>query len=98
MSPPSSIGKDGRVALADHVRCRSFDEDLVVVDLERGEYVALDLMGARMWELLAAGRSPAEVGASLATEYDASEEDILRDCTRLADELVGRGLFVPRLP
>jgi hypothetical protein len=90
------IGRDGRVAAAEHVRCRAFDEDLVMVDLQGGQYFALDVVGARMWQLLVSGNTPAEVGSALAAEYEASEDEIFRDCTRLADELLKRGLLVIR--
>jgi hypothetical protein len=84
------------VLAAEHVRCRRFDDDIVLVDLHRGEYFALDAVGARMWELLVAGETPASVAAALAGEYDATETEILHDCLRLTEELLGRGLVVGR--
>jgi hypothetical protein len=98
MSARASLAKDGRVKAAEHVRCRQFDDDLVMVDLEGGEYFALDMVGARMWGLLVAGKTPAEVGATLAAEYEAGPDEILRDCTKLVDELLSRGLVVVREP
>jgi hypothetical protein len=91
-----SIGPDARVAPAEHVHCRVFDDDLVMVDLQGGQYFALDVVGARMWELLIAGNTPAEVGDALAGEYEASKDEILRDCTKLANDLFTRGLLVIR--
>ena len=98
MSRRPSIGRDGRVAAAEHVHCRQFDGDLVMVDLQGGEYFALDDVGARMWDLLNSGKSPAEIGRDLATEYEADEDKILGDCMKLADELLERGLVVVRAP
>ncbi len=97
MSERSSL-HERRVAAAEHVRCRRFDDDLVMIDLEGGEYFALDPVGARMWDLLMSGKTPADVGASLAAEYEAGEDEIRRDCTKLVDELLERGLLVVRLP
>jgi len=91
-----NIGPDSQVTAPEHVRCRRFDDDLVMVDLQGGEYFALDAVGARMWDLLISGKTPAAVGAALAVEYEASEDEILRDCTKLADELLKRGLLVVR--
>ncbi len=87
-----------RVAAAEHVRCRRFDDDLVMIDLEGGEYYALDAVGARMWDLLMSGKTPADVGAALSAEYEAGEDEILRDCTTLVNELLERGLLVVRFP
>jgi|SRR5580658_1251359 hypothetical protein len=87
---------DTRVEAAEHVRCRRFDEDLVMVDLEGGEYFALDAVGGRMWDLLVSGKTPAEVGAILVAEFEASEGEILHDCVRLVDDLLKRRLLVVR--
>jgi len=87
-----------RVAAAEHVRCRRFDEDLVMVDLAGGEYFALDAVGGRMWDLLVSGKTALEVGAILAGEYEASEHEIADDCARLVRDLLERGLLVVRVP
>jgi hypothetical protein len=97
VSKQASIGAECRVVGAEHVRCRRFDDELVMVDLQGGEYFALDAVGARMWELLIAGETPASVATKLSAEFAASEEEIRRDCTNLANELLQRGLVV-RLP
>jgi hypothetical protein len=97
MSGPS-LGPEGRVLAAAHVRWRRFADDLVMVDLEGGEYFALDAVGARMWDLLLSGDTPAQAARTLATEYDAGQEVIVRDCITLADELLERGLLVRRGP
>ncbi len=83
-----------RVVAAEHVRCRQFDDELVIVDLAGGEYFALDAIGMRMWSELISGKTPAEVAAALASEYSADEEQIARDCAALVDELLQRRLLV----
>jgi Coenzyme PQQ synthesis protein D (PqqD) len=98
MSASTVSSRHTNLAAAEHVRCRRFDEDLVMVDLEGGEYFALDAVGGRMWDLLVSGKTPAEVGAILAAEYEASEDEIFRDCMKLADDLLQRRLLVVRLP
>ena len=94
MNERMPISAESRVARAEHVRSRRFDDDLVMIDLEGGEYFSLDAIGARMWELLTSGETPAKVAATLAREYVASEDVILEDCTKLVEELVKRRLAV----
>ena len=96
MSESTTSAGNRRLAAAEHVRCRRFDEDLVMVDLEGGEYFALDAVGARMWDLLASGKTPAEVGAILVVEYDSTEDQISHDCAKLAERLLERRLLVVR--
>jgi hypothetical protein len=98
MSEGTVSAGDGRLAAAEHVRCRRFDDDLVMVDLEGGEYFALDAVGWRMWDLLVLGKTPTEVGAIFATEFEATQDEICRDCVKLADELLRRRLLVLSQP
>ena len=51
-----------------------------------------------MWHALAEGKSPAEVAAVLAGEYDAAQSVLLHDCVTLVDELVARGLLERKDP
>ena len=43
-------------------------DELVILDLQGGEYFALDWIGSRMWESLVAGKTPGEVAADLAAD------------------------------
>jgi hypothetical protein len=98
MNQRSGVGTDARVSAAEHVRCRQFDNDLVMVDLQGGEYFALNAVGARMWDLLTSGKTLAEVAEALAAEYEAGQDEIFSDCKKLADELLTRGLLVLKAP
>jgi hypothetical protein len=94
MSEHSLVDPDVRVAASEHVRSRQFDDELVIVDLEGGEYFALDAIGASMWSALVAGKTPAQVAVELAAKYEAEEKQVLGDCVRLVGDLVGRGLLI----
>lgn len=93
-----TIGRDGRVVASPHVRYRQFDDELVVLDLGGGDYFSLNRTGARMWIGLVSGRTPAEVAADLAVEYEVGLQALLSDCIALADELLERGLLDRRQP
>jgi hypothetical protein len=89
----NSIGRHGRVKMPAHVSCRQFDEELVMLDLQRGEYFSLNGTGARIWRDLVGGASPSEIAASLASEYAIPQEDVLHDCVLFVDDLLERGLL-----
>ncbi len=96
-SVQSSLGRDGRVTLRENVHAREFDGELIVLDLEAGEYFALNATGARMWQALVAGRSPVEVARELEPDYDVGIEQLVGDCVALADELLERGFLRRRV-
>ena len=86
--------KHGRVRSADAVYARLFDEELVILDLARGEYLALDAVGARLWSGLEAGRTVEQVAREIVDEYEVSMARVLADLVTLGDELVAKGLLV----
>jgi|HubBroStandDraft_6_1064221.scaffolds.fasta_scaffold1398183_2 Coenzyme PQQ synthesis protein D (PqqD) len=82
-----------RVTVPEHVRSRQFDDEIVILDLAEGEYFALNGVGARMWQALAAGSTPDQVAEALISQYEVQREALVADCLRLVDELVERGLI-----
>ena len=87
-----NIGPDSRVKLSPHVHARNFDKDLVILDLAKGSYFGLDELGAKLWEGLIQGESPATVARKVAGDYDVDVARIETDLVELTHELVVRGL------
>jgi hypothetical protein len=75
------------------VHSRVFGDEVMLLDLESGQYFSLNAVGTRMWARLAEGKSPAEVANDLQSEYDIEPQVLLKDCVALADELLRRGLL-----
>ena len=90
----ASAGTFGRVRCADAVHARLFDDELVILNLAKGEYFALDALGARLWAGLQAGRSVEEIAADVVAEYDVASDRALADLVALGEELVAQGLMV----
>jgi hypothetical protein len=86
--------KHGRVRCADSVHTRLFDEELIILDLARGEYFSLDGVGARLWSGLEAGHAIEQIALEIAAEYDVGLERTVADLVALGDDLVAQGLMV----
>jgi hypothetical protein len=69
------------------------DGEVVLLDLKRGVYYALDPVGSRFWGLLEDGLDLDAVRASMLAEYDVSAEQLSRDLEVLLEDLSGRGLI-----
>ena len=88
------VTETSRLKVPAHVHAREFDGELIIVDLERGDYFGLDEVGSRMWQGLASGRSPAEVVDGLLAEYDVEKSRLSVDVLHLVKDLLARGLLV----
>lgn len=86
------MNADVRVEPAGDVHVRTFDGDLVILDLEKGDYFGVNEIGARLWAGLAAGKSPREIASELADEYDVDATTLLDDLVALTGEFLTRGL------
>jgi hypothetical protein len=65
------------------VLARRVDDELVLVHSGRNEVFSLNSTGARLWELLSEGRSPAEVVEQLAAEFEVTRELAEEEANRL---------------
>jgi hypothetical protein len=97
MNAPSSQASwiQRRVRCASAVHSRLFDDELVILDLAKGEYFALNEVGARLWSGLEAGRSVEDVAREVVAEYDVDIDRVMTDFLALGDALIARGLLVP---
>jgi tetratricopeptide (TPR) repeat protein len=92
LSPPA-IGLDDR--LVRHVRAISAADGAdshLIMNIDSGEYLALDETGALMWTLLQEPCTTKELTAILLREFDASEAEIESDTLRLLSVMVSSGL------
>jgi sulfur transfer complex TusBCD TusB component (DsrH family) len=94
MNVAGATWRHGRVRCADAVHARLFDNELVILDLAKGEYFALDDLGARLWSGLEAGRTVEQLAQEIVDEYDVTLDRALTDLVALGDDLVARGLLV----
>jgi hypothetical protein len=85
VSPPLRI--------PEHVLSRKLDDEMVLLNLESGEYFGLNDTGTRVWELLSNGRSREEVVACLSDEFEVAPEVASGHVATLCDELLAAGLL-----
>ena len=80
--------------IPEHVLSRKLDDEMVLLNLDSGEYFGLNDTGTRVWELLADGHSGEEVTERLTEEFEVTEEVAAAHVASLCDELVTAGLLV----
>ena len=85
-----------RLEASSHVHARTFDEELVILDLERGQYYSMSEIGARAWQRITGGASLGEATDVLLDEYEVDRATLVTDLVALADEWIALGLVQRR--
>jgi hypothetical protein len=79
---------------AEQVIAQKAANDVVLFNMEDGNYYSLNEIGGRIWDLCDGSRSVSQLVALLASEYEADCEDIEKDVTDLLEGLHnGRLIF-----
>jgi pyrroloquinoline quinone biosynthesis protein D len=92
------IGPDLRLRHRDRVLAQRAADALVLLDLDGGEYFALDEVSSRVWDLCDGTRDVAAVVAAVSAEYDAAEETIAEDVLAFLEEMIDEKLLVAQEP
>jgi hypothetical protein len=76
------------------VVARRVEDEFVLVQLDRNNIYALNRTGARLWELIADGRSRSEARRQILEEFDVPPAEFDREMEELLDHLVREGLLL----
>jgi hypothetical protein len=83
-----------RFTVSNDVVAREVGGEMVLLDLNSGQYFGLDTVGGRIWELLSdRPRDLAELCDQIEAEFDAPRERIEADLLALAEQLSDQALI-----
>jgi hypothetical protein len=68
-------------------------DETVLLDLENGEYFAVDGTGKRIWESLTAGKTLGQIAALLVEEFAVDQGVAFADLRKFVAELTSRRLI-----
>lgn len=88
------IGPDSRVQRRDRVLTQRAAGTLVLLDLDGGQYYALDEVSSRVWDLCDGERGVNAIVTAIGAEFDAPEETIREDVLGFLQEMVDEKLLV----
>lgn len=91
---PERIASEARLRRRERVLSQSADGSLVLLDVDGGEYFALEEVAARVWDLCDGDRTVSAVVETVATEYDASPEAVEADVLAFLEEMIQENLLV----
>jgi hypothetical protein len=92
-SSPTNDLLGARARMPQHVVCRSFVAETVVLNLQTGQYHGLNPTAGRMLEVLQAASTMGAAVPVLVEQYGIAQEQIERDLLALVGGLLERGLI-----
>jgi hypothetical protein len=78
---------------ADAVEWREVEGEIVALDLDSSEYLAVNQTGTVIWPLLVDGATREELAAQLAGRYEIDQDTAERDVDQFVSTLSERGLI-----
>ena len=73
----------------------TISDEVVIIELESGNYYSLDKAGAAIWGFIASGATVGGVIEGIVNRYQGSREDIEEAVNRLIAEFQQEGFIVP---
>ena len=73
----------------------TFADEVVIVNLDSGNYYSTDKTGAEIWALVANGATVAEISHQIGLRYEALEQDIDLAIRAWIEQLLQEDLIVP---
>ena len=89
----STVSLDDTPTIGEDVVFRELEGEIVILNLDKGEYFGVDDIGTRVWTLVAEGRSLRQIADVMVSEYDVPRETVAADLLRLAGEMISHGLI-----
>ena len=81
------------IAAQETVLSQEVDGEIVLLNIESGEYFGLNEVGSRIWTLLQEGRLADEILGTLVSEYDVPEVVLKSDVQLFLQQLFSKGII-----
>lgn len=81
-----------RVTRTEGIMTAPVDTEIVLLNMKGNNYISLDAIGRRIWELLETPASVADLCRQLGTEFEGTDEEIAADVVSFLTELEQEGL------
>ena len=78
---------------SEEIAYKTLDGETIIINLVNGVYYSLPGVGSEVWELIATGRSLAEIAATLSARYGIASDVAAGDLVRLAEQLLRENLL-----
>ena len=88
-----SLVQDSVVSRSDGVLSASVDEEVAMLDIERGMCFGMNKVASRIWDLAQEPTRVSDICAKLRAEYEVEQAECERDVLELLEALRAEGLI-----
>lgn len=81
-----------RVARTEGMMSAPVDDDIVILNIPKNNYVSLDQIGRRIWDLIESPVAVSDLCSTLAGEFEGGQEQICADVLSFLNELLKEDL------
>jgi len=81
-----------RVMRTEGMMTAPVDNEIVILNMKGNNYISLDAIGRRIWDLLESSIVVEELCQQLGTEFEGTQEQIIADVLLFLNELEREGL------
>ena len=90
--PPGGLDMSSVLVRNENIVFTPLDDDIVMMDVDEGQYFELDPVAARIWTLIDEGRTMRSIRDALMEEYDVSAETCSRDMLEFVQTALKMGI------
>jgi len=87
------ISENDVVRRSENLLTSKMDDELVMMNLEKGEYYGLNVIATRIWSLLEQPQSIEQLINCLTDEFDVSRDKCLNDIAPFLENLMNRQII-----
>ncbi|MDD4940717.1 MAG: PqqD family protein [Candidatus Omnitrophica bacterium] len=85
------ISPESRVSKKKSIPWRMIEEEAVLVDIDKGEVIQLDEVGARIWEAIDGSATVSGIIDTVCSEFEVDKDTATADVLEFLNELSERG-------
>ena len=87
------INKDSVICINKDIDATEFNDEKVMMNMDKGKYYALNEVGSRIWDLINKNTDVSEIIKALLEEYDVSEEECTKEVISYLEDLYNAELI-----
>ncbi len=88
----STLNNSSIIERTNHLMTSELDDEIVMLNVQRGNYYGLSGVARRIWELLENPQSIDQICRSLMGEYEVGESQCFQDVCKFVDQLVAENV------